>query len=275
MKININGNEVEVADADLTAAIEAKQASIEVTSELVIRTAADDKTFADNTRTEGISVGSEVGRKEVLKGFGIEGDGLHKSGEKSIAAIKTFADGLVSTALADAKIEPNKKNAELMSDITTLRGTIETQTKTIETKDNEFKTFKNKQLISSSLSNEVPENTLNSKQDTLTLMNSKINLGVNENGIVFGIGVDGNPMKDPATLELLPVKSIVSKFFNDNSQLLKASSGGGSGGDSGGGDGKQSIDDFIKEMEEVGKAANGPEFNAEMNLRIKAGTLAI
>ena len=104
MKLNINGNIIEVEDSILTTAIEAKTESIEIKSALVIRTAEDETTFAANTRTEGIAVGAEVGRKEVLKGFGLEGEGLHKNESSTIEAIKTFNTGLVDKALIDAKI---------------------------------------------------------------------------------------------------------------------------------------------------------------------------
>lgn len=275
MKLNINGNEVEIANEELSKAIEAKQESIEIKSELVIRTAADDKTFSDNTRTEGISVGAEVGRKEVLKGFGLEGDGLHKSDASSIAALKGFADTKVSEALAEAKIAPDKKVTELMGDITTLKGSIETLNTTNQTITNDFRSFKNNQLKVSALSGEIPENTINSKKDTLTLMNASINTDVNEHGVVFGVGLDGQPMKDPTTLELLPVKTIVANFFNERNDLLKPSAGGGGGGDSGGGSGKQSIEDFIKEQKEAGNDANSPEFNRIMEEKIKGGTLNV
>ncbi len=275
MKLNINGNTVEVADEELTKAIEAKTETIEVKSDLVIRSVADEKTFSDNIRTEGITAGTDIGRKEVLKGFGIEGEGLHKSDKTAIDAIQTFSNGLVTKALEDAKIEPDKKNEELTKDITTLKGTIETLTKSNEDQAANFKTFKNNQLISNSLSGQIPENALLGTRDTLTIMNAQIKLDVNEHGVVFGVGADGNPLKDKTTLELLPVKTIVTDFFNDNAQLLKPSSGGGGGGDSSGADGKQTTDEFIKEMGDLGHAPNSPKFNEIMQERIKAETLVV
>ena len=129
--------------------------------------------------------------------------------------------------------------------------------------------------MSSSLANEVPDNTKNSKQDTLILMNASIKLDVNEHGVVFGVGADGNPMKDSTTLELLPVKQIAANFFNSRNDLLKPATGGAGGGDSGGANGKQSMDDFIKEMGDAGHPNCGPQFNEIMSSRIKAGTLDI
>ena len=113
MKININGNTVEIEDEVITKAIEEKTESIDIKSDtLVIRSTADEATFSENKRTEGIAVGAEIGRKEVIKGLGIEGEGLHKSDEVSIKAIQDFSSGLVTKALEDAKIEPNAKIEE-------------------------------------------------------------------------------------------------------------------------------------------------------------------
>ncbi len=273
MKLNINGNIVEVEDSILTTAIEAKTEAIDITSELVIRTAANEATFSENKRKEGISVGAEIGRKEVLKGFGLEGEGHHKNHEASITALKGFSDGLVSKALEDAKIAPDKKVSELTNDIATLQGTIATLNSTNETQASEFKTFKNNQLISSSLTNEVPENALLDSKTMLTIMQSSIKLDVNENGVVFGVGQDGQPMKDPTTLNPLSVKTIAANFFNERNDLLKPSSGGAAGGDSGGGAGKQSVDDFIKEMGDAGHQPNSPAFDKVMQERMKAGTI--
>jgi hypothetical protein len=275
MKLNINGNEVEIADADLTAAIEANKESIEVKSELIIKTVEQNKLFNDNLKSDNIKIGAEIGRKEVLKGFGIEGDGHHKTDATSIAALTEHSASLVSKALEDAKIEPNKQVETLTSDIETLRGTIKTLEKDKENQTFEFNAFKNTQLISNALSNEVPDNTLLDKASTLTLMNSEIKLDVNENGVVFGVGADGQPMKDPTTAELLPVKTIAANWFNNRNDLLKPSSGGAGGGDSGGGDGKQSMDDFIKEQADAGIQANSPDFNRVMQERMKAGTLEV
>jgi len=275
MKLNINGNIIEVEDSVITKAIEDKQESIEINNDLVIRTAADETKFAANTRTEGISIGAEIGRKEVLKGFGIEGDGQHKSDASAISALKGFSDGLVAQALKDAKIAPDKKVEELNNDIKTLQGTISGLNTTNENQAKEFKTFKNNQLISSSLTNEVPENALLDKKTMLTIMQSSIKLGVNENGVVFGVGPDGQPLKDSTTLEPLSVKTIAANFFNERNDLLKPSTGGAGGGDSGGGSGKQSFDDFIKEMGDAGHTPNGPQFNVIMGERMRAGTLDV
>ena len=275
MKLNINGNIVEIEDSILTTAIEAKTEAIDITSELVIRSAASEATFSDNKRKEGISVGAEIGRKEVLKGFGLEGEGLHKTHEASITALTGYSDGLVTKALADAKIAPDKKVSELTNDIATLQGTISTLTSTNETQASEFKTFKNNQLISSSLTSEVPENALLDSKTMLTIMQSNMKFDVNENGVVFGVGPDGQPLKDKTTLDPLSVKTIAANFFNERNDLLKPSTGGAGGGDSGGGAGKQSVEDFTKEMGDAGHQPNSPRFNEIMTERMKANTIDI
>ena len=110
MKININGNLVEVSDDILHKAIEDKLDSIDITSEdLVIRTTEQQTLFETNLKKEVGDHKVEIGRKEVLAGLGIdyEGKGFHKDLNKSIEAINTFVGLSTTKALEDAKLAPD------------------------------------------------------------------------------------------------------------------------------------------------------------------------
>lgn len=276
MKFNINGKEIEVADAELSAALEEKKESLEITSEtLVVRTMEEDTTFKDNFKRESMTAGIEVGRKNIIKALGIEAEGVHKSDETALEAINSFVANKVSTSLTEAKIEPNKKVDELTKDLQTLQGNIKTKDDEIMRVNNEFKTFKTGHIKNSDLESNLPDNLVIPKKDMLTIINTSLKSDVDDNGRVFFIGADGQPMKDPTTLELLPTKKVLEGYFSANTHYLKAASGGAGGDDSGDGSGKQSLEAFTKEMGEKNIRPNSAEFNSEMGARMKAGTLNI
>lgn len=273
MKIVINGKEIEVSNEDISKAIEEKKESIEVKADYAIRTADEDKQYSDNVRKEGLSVGTEIGRKNIIKALGIEGEGLHKTDETALDAITNWNKSTVQKELESAKIEPNKKVEELTKDLSTLQGTIKNLTTEKESVMNEFNTYKKTQTINSTISNLIPENTILPKSDMMTLISTKIKVDVDDNGRVYGVGSDGQPIKDSTTLEPLPIDKVVGNFFSENANYLKGSSGGAGGSDSGAGGGKQSVDEFIKEMKDKGITPNSEPFVKEMNERIKVGTL--
>jgi len=159
MKININGKVVEVDNATITEALEKKQEEIIITDvPYVIRTTDEDKQFQENLKKETMKSGTEIGRKEILKGLGIEKDGIHKSDESTITALQEWSSGLVASKLEEAKIEPNKKVDELNKDLETLKGTIKTVQQEKEQVLNEYTTFKKSNIINTTLSSVIPDN---------------------------------------------------------------------------------------------------------------------
>ena len=275
MKININGKMVEVDNDILSKAIEDKTESIEVKADFVMRTKAEDELFTTNLKKESTKIGAEIGRKEVIKGLGIETDGSHKSDTTSIESIKEWSNGMIKQSLLDAKIEPNKKLEERDSDILTLKGTIKGLEEKNSTLGSDFSSFKKTQTIQNSLSSLIPDNAILPREDMMSLISNKIKVDVNEHGQVFGIGADGNPLKNSTTLELTPLKEIVGTFFAENTQYTKGASGGAGGGDSRGADATQSIEKFIEEMADNNTDPNSPEFLKQMEERMSAGTLKV
>jgi hypothetical protein len=273
MKFNINGNEVEVSDEDLSKALEDKQESFEVKlPDITMRTADEDATLKTNIENNIKSVGFEIGRKDVLKGLGIESEGAHKSTDGAIAAINTFAQGKIDAALVDAKIDPDKKVAELQKDKEALQATnTEWQTRVSQMEQAGVVKDQNQQKLNT-FAKHVPENSINSVDHTVTIMNSMIKTGFNENGIMFGVGEDGEPIKDQ-NQNLLTMDKVIGNFFDKNTTLLSKANGGAGGSDSVGGGSKQTFDEFIEEQQKAGIRLNGPEFNKTMAERQKAGTL--
>lgn len=276
MKFNINGNEVEVKDEDLAKAIEDKKETFDLKLEdVVIRTTEQEATFKENTEKSAQVVGMEIGRKNLLKGFGIEVDGAHKDEKKSIEAFTNHITSKVASELESAKIEPDKKVQELTKDKDALVQNIATLQNTFDTFKEESATKDQNQKRVKTLSSLIPENTLNTRENTLTIMESSLKTGFNESGVMFGIGEDGEPMKEQTTMALLSMKEVVNKFFENNQELLKPSSGGAGGGDSSGDGSKQKIDDFIKEMSDNKIMPNSSEFNTKMLEKQKAGLLEV
>lgn len=276
MKFNINGKEVEVDDATLTKALEENKESLDIKNDgLVLRTTEEDTTFQDNVKQIGITTGTEIGRKGVLKALEIEVDGAHKNDATTIKAIQDFSNGLVTKALADAKIEPNEQLEARQKDIDQLRINLNESNSKINEWEGKYNGLKNSHIKSSTMSSLIPDNISMPRADVLTLMNAKIKTDVNENGVVFAVGADGEPMKNKADMSLMSMKDVTTGFFNDNPHLLKSAEGGAGGGDSGSGGGKQTLEQFSEEMIKAGNEVNGETWRTEMAARSAAGTLEI
>jgi len=274
MKFNLDGKEVEVADEVLAKAIEDKTESIDVKIEgLTIRTAEEETTFKANTKADGVAEGAEVGRKDVLKRLEIEPNGAHKDTDKTISAINIFAQGKIDTALTDAKIEPDKKVLELTEQINTLKGTITKTEGERDTAIGNHTAFKQNITKNKSLVKNMPSNMKHSSDDMLLIMNSKLNTGFNDSGVLVGFNEDGSVMKDSNTGDPLAIKEVVKGFFDSNTEYISDNSGGAGGGDSGGQGGKQTMDAFFKEMQKEGVELNSKPYLDEMSKRIENGSL--
>ena len=276
MKLNINGKIIEVENEVITKAIEDKSEEISIKDvPFVIRSTEEDTTFQKNLKDETFKVGAEVGRKELFKKLGIDKEGVHKSDELAVNTLNDWANGIANKKLEEAKIEPNKKVDELTKDINTLRSTITDKENEYNKVLNEFSTFKKTNILNNTLDGLIPDNIILPKQDMKTLLSSKVKLDIDSNGSVFGLGADGQPLKNPTTLEVLPAKDVVDNFFNENPQYLKKSEGGAGGADSHGNYEPNSLKAFEKEMETAGVNPGSEKFNKELNARIQSGAIKI
>jgi citrate lyase gamma subunit len=277
MKLLINGQTIEVDNETVKGALESEDSSIEVKAEnLVIRSSEDDEKFQNNLKQQSQAIGIEIGRKNILKSLEIEAEGAHKSDDKALEALTGYVQSSVSKAMEDAKIEPNKKVAELTKDLDTLRNTIKEKENAFSSLQEQFTGYKKNQTINSTLSSLIPDNTVIPKSDMMTILSNKIKVDVDESGKIIALGDDGQPMKDKTTLEPLPIDNVVKGFFDNNPTYLKPVDGGAGGGDSSpGGSGKQSLEQFTERMQKEGIKLNSPEFVEKMNAEIKAGTLEV
>jgi len=274
MKLNINGKQLEINSDELKSALESEEQSFEIQSDFVLRSKEEEETYTTNLRKEGTTIGAEIGRKELLKSLGIEGEGLHKSDEKSLDSINSFIADKVNAELEGANIEPNKKVEELSKDLETLRSSLLEKDSLMKTVSDEFLNYKKNQTITSKVSDLIPENTVIPKKSIMKLMLDDIKLDVNENNAIYGLGEDGQPLKDEH-LNLLGADKIISNYFDANPHYLKSPNGGAGGKDSGSGSSRQSLESFTKEMTDAGHSPNSESFNQIMTNRIKSGTLDV
>lgn len=266
MKLNINGNLVEVSDESLSKALEDKQESFDITSEdLVVKSKSDFDTLLANTKTEAGNYQVEIGRKELLKGLGIETEGgVHKTQEKALEAITAFNQGLVSTALADSGAAPDKKLEEANNDILKLQGVIKQNQLDITSGVDAFNTYKKDQTLKGTYSQYIPENTIIPKSDMALILSNNLKLDINENNIVYGVGQDGNALKDD-NLVLKSAESLIGSFFDNNPSYIKNAGGGSGQGNQGSGGGKTTYTDFVKSQSDLGHNPMSTEFKTALN----------
>ena len=275
-KVVISGREFDIDDDALKSGLESGIVELNLEN-VVLRTTEEDSTFQENLKKDAQSLGIELGRKNVLKSLGIEElNGAHKSDDKTLEVLNGFVQSSVSKAMEEAKIEPNKKVQELSKDLETLRNTVKEKENAYNSLKDEFFGYKKNQKITSTLSSLIPDNVIIDKSDMLTILSNKIKVDLDESGNIFALNNDGSPIKNPTTLEPLPIDSVIKGFFDNNPTYLKPVQGGAGGGDSTSGKGgKQTIEEFQEEMKKAGHALNSPGFVNEMNSRIKAGLLDI
>ena len=270
MKINISGQTFELSEEQVQAAQESGTVNIE--GDYVIRSSEEDEKYTNNLNV----VAYQIARKNVLKNIGIETNGQHKTDEGTLNAINTYLEGKVTTALSEANKKPNEKLAEYEKDKETLKATIEALTLEKENALKEFSNYKKSNTIESTLNGLIPDNVAFPKKDMLTVIKSHISADVDEHGNVFAIGRDGQPMKDPRTLDIIPIDDVLKGWFNDNPTYLKGASGGSGGADSSGqGSTKQSIEEFMEDQKTKGINPGTKEFADALTEAQKNGTIEL
>ena len=266
MKLNINGNAVDLDIEAFNKAIEDKQESFEIKSDAFVMRSTDNQAlYEENLKKEYGDHKVEIGRKEVLNALGIEteGKGLHKSADKSLGAINDFINQSTKTALDEAGKAPDGKIKELTTDLETLRGNLLAKDTELESSRGEFTAYKNQATVNSGLSTELGKfKDINNNENRLLIFNSKQKTGLDENGVVRGYNQDGSVMKD-SNLNPLGLDQVVTKYYESNPDNLMKVEGGAGGSDSTGADGKIKFDDFVKQQSSIGNTPSSVEFKQE------------
>jgi ribosomal protein S13 len=272
MKLNINGKIVEIEDSILSKAIEDKTESIEVKSELVIKTKEEHDSYTSNVKKEDRVIGVEIGRKEVLRGLGIEGEAVHKDVETAVKAAQDALSSAATKALENAKIEPDKKVKELQGDLKAIQAALADEKKANELNQSNFENYKKEEKIGSYLRDNLPKDLVLPAKDMIKLVKDDIKLNLDENGNIYGLGTDGQPLKDE-NRNLVTGDKIIASYFEKNVHYRKPLEGGAGGGDSTGGSSKKTLAEFTKEQTEAGVLPNSPKFIEAMQSQQEAGKL--
>lgn len=266
LKIILNGAEISVPEADVTAAVTAGKLELK-NEELILfkkpEFEARIKTESDSGYVRGKIAGEEMLTKEIRKELGVEVETKDR---------KIIFEKYKETILKDAKIEPSKALQEKETMIEQLRGNL-AKAEEEKTKIQEQFATKEKQLsIDTALFTAIPEKAVSetiSKSDIAALFKSNgYSMDIKDGKVVVMNGSD--IIKNEKTLEPTPLSEIVSSFVVKKG-LLKTE--GGRGGGNEGQDKPGSMESFVKEMETKGHKPGSLEFNKEMVARVKNKTL--
>jgi|JI9StandDraft_1071089.scaffolds.fasta_scaffold06493_12 DNA-binding transcriptional MerR regulator len=226
-----------------------------------LRTTEEEATFVENHKKDARKEGLQIALRTKADELGLSIDGSKRNLDDVLEAVK-------KKAIEEAKIEPNEQVKKLQDQLTAKESALQNALKNVTAKETEFNSFKNQSVIDSTIDGFIPDNIALSKADIKLIIKNKMTFDV-ENGQVVVKDAQGNIVKNPTTADVMPVKDVLDNFFKDNQTYLKPVDGGRGEGDSKNKGNKQSLDDFIKEQQDKGVNTATPEFQEELNSRIK------
>jgi len=268
--IDINGVQVEVAEDELSKAVESGK--LEIKTDHVIYKPEDFETFKTNLANDEYKKGKTAGEEmpfkyEALKEkFGVEVQGKN---------LDAFAEAYKQKILSEAKIEPSKKIEELTQDNEKLRksyGELETTFNTFKTEITQKETRQKRDI---ELMKMLPETGLKVKQaDALDLMKLRgFDVDYDESGKLIPLK-NGEVVKDEKLSQPIDIKTFAETALK-SLDLFEKTAGGRGEGDSDGKDKPGSFEAFIKEMKNKGVEDTSIAFKEEMQKRISDGTLTV
>lgn len=262
-KILIGGKSIEISDDVLKDAVENKK-DISISDKLIVRTEDEDNAFQNNIKSTERTAALEIAVKKTREKLGLNFEGK---------TIESLVDAVKTKAVEDAKIEPNEQLKALQSDISTLKGTIQSLSSEKESALNQLKQFKVETTVNNTLMSIIPDAVKLPKGDMAILLKNKFQFDQDETGRVI-VKQNGEVLKNSTTLDPLQPKEVVEKFFAENPTYLGTGGGGAGAGDSGAGGGKVSIDDYIAKAEKEGRNVTSQEFIKELEQKIKDGLVS-
>jgi hypothetical protein len=263
MIFKIGGKEFEVSNEDITKSIEEAKTEITIESDFLIRNKDEEFQFVANMKKDARIEGVEIAVKQTREKLGLDFTG------RSMEALLTAHE---SKIVSESTIEPDKKNAQLLSDVDLLKKSINTLTEEKQGIESMFSDYKKKDVILKSIESSLPKNLVIPQEDMINLINSKIKFDVEE-GVVVSRNFDGSIKKNSTTLDPLNPKSVIDSFFNENPHYLTGAGGGAGGGDSAQKGGIKTMDQFIEDSEKEGKNISSPEFIKEVEAGIANKTI--
>jgi hypothetical protein len=241
------------------------EVDIEIPSGLTVLSTEELEARDNNTKNEAIKVGKELGVKEVRKAAGLE-EGIGVDATK-------IASAIVDKAVADAKIEPNKKVNELQEQITQLKGVVTQKDTEISNIQKSAKQVKLDAVILKSLPKDRKSDMAD--EDYLTLVKSSLEFDDSEGDAII-VKKGGQPLRHATTKDPLPLGEALESHFKEKNWVGQGGAGGagGQGGRGGGNNGGPKVYTKMSELkadwEASGKSIQGAEFTAKLTEVTKA-----
>lgn len=186
--------------------------------------------------------------------------------------IETFAEAFKAKILEDAKIEPEQKVKELMTDLEKVQSNLKAKESEFEAFKTSYQQEKTNSIINDAIFKAIPDNVSIDKTDVATIFKSNYGIEFDDAGKM--IVKKGNEiLKTDATLEPKDLKTVINEFILEK-KLVKVEGGRGSG-DEGRKGSTDSLESFNKLMESKGVKIGSREYNSAMMQEIKAGKLKV
>jgi hypothetical protein len=243
---------IKVPVADLEKAIkDPAEVDVTVADNLSVLTTEELETRDTNSKNDGIKIGKEIGVKEVRTKAGLE-DSVGKDPDK-------VAQAIAAKAVADAKIEPDKKVTQLTEQIGLLQ-------KSIGDKDAELSAEKIKSAQAMDDSNILAafpknRNSLLSDQEYLNVVKGNLQFEKVDGKTIVKKG--GEVLRDANSKNPIEMGKAIGDLFTERKWLDGAGgagsggAGGRAGGDGGGGGAFTKRSQVIAHYESQGKTLSG------------------
>lgn len=234
------------------------------TFEIIPKTEYD--TRITNIKKEAGTAALEIAVKEARKKYSLEFEG--KTFDK-------FAESLSAKVLSDAKIEPDKKVRQLETDLGVMKNNFETEKKTREKIEGEYKQKETSRTINSNVISLLPKKTIIPLEKVAKLaledaQSNGISVELSDTGAV--IFKKGDEILKDKNLVPLKADEVLKPFYDP---YVTPASGGDGGGDNAGQNKPGSFAAFAGEMNEKGIKEGSKAFNDEMQSRITNKTLTV
>ncbi len=246
---------------DLTAAITAEaETDINVPADLHVYSEAEVTQLKNNEYKNGKEKGVEMAVKDTKEKLGLDFTGK---------TIDGLVDAAQKKAIADAKMDPDKKVTELTEKITNLQNTVAEQEKKLAEKETEVSGVR----VNSEVFKHIPAFGENApalgQEEVLQLMKANGYDFKLENGKVVAIK-DGKSILDKVS-NPVEIKDVVTGFLKEKKLITSDPEvPGGRGGGSGGGPAKYAtLSELKKSFNDSGKSLLGQEFSEAVSKAAK------
>lgn len=237
-------------------------------SDVVVHSKTEYEDLKNNLRGAGI----EIGLKKISQELGVDA----KDPDAILKHITEARKADIAKALEEAKMNPDKRVAELSNDLEKIKAehkqVLEQKTKL----ESDWRVEKETSLFHGELMKHIPaENLVLPREKVLKnliddMSSDGISYEINSGNVLFK---DANGVIKDNILNPVKADSVLNKYLTN---YVKQVEGGSGAGDSGTGKGKPgTLDSFNKTMETKGIKQSSADYNREMQKAISEKTLVV